>query len=292
MTSKIISILAIMAAGPYFLHAQGDWKVAGRDIQVHSFASQGFAYSSDNNYLTMKTSQGSAAFTDFGANVSTALTDRLRVGAQVYDRNVGQLGNWRPEVDWALADYRFKDWFGVRGGKVKTVLGLYNDTQDVEFLHTWALMPQSVYPVDVRGDSIAHLGGDIYGSIGVPKLGTFAYTLYGGKRPNDPEGGYLYGFSTSTRVTNPNGSFAYVTSSTKDITYYGGPVFGADLRWTTPFKGLLLGASYMKQDITTTGQYTKPTTIPYHLVTLNNPMTAFYLESLLSKTGQTCSLAC
>jgi hypothetical protein len=25
-----------------------------------------------------------------------------------------------------LADYKFKNWFGVRGGKVKTTLGLYN----------------------------------------------------------------------------------------------------------------------------------------------------------------------
>ena len=53
------------------------------------------------------------------------------------------MGNWHPELDWAVADYRFKDWFGIRGGKVKTALGLYNDTQDLEFLYTWALMPQS-----------------------------------------------------------------------------------------------------------------------------------------------------
>jgi len=37
-------------------------------------------------------------------------------------------------------------WFGVRGGKVKTVIGLSNDTQDYEFLNTFALLPQSVYP--------------------------------------------------------------------------------------------------------------------------------------------------
>jgi hypothetical protein len=278
MQMRTIALAGVLSMAPGLVYAQFDFHLAGRDVQVHSFASQGFAYSNDNNYLTMKTSQGSSALTDFGFNVSTQLTDNLRVGAQLYDRNVGQLGNWRPDLDWALVDYRFKDWFGVRGGKVKTVVGLYNDTQDMEFLHTWALMPQSVYPVDVRGDSIAHIGGDIYGNISLKKLGTFSYTLYGGKRPNDPEGGYLFGLSTSSRVTNPDGSFKYVTSATKTIDYYGGPVFGADLRWTTPLKGLLVGASYMKQDIMTTGQYTKPTTIPYALTTLNNPMTAFYLE--------------
>src|SRR5438105_13073743 len=54
----------------------------------------------------------------------------------LFRSNVGNLGNWQPTVDWAFADYRFKDWFGIRTGKVKTVLGLFNDTQDMEFLHT------------------------------------------------------------------------------------------------------------------------------------------------------------
>jgi hypothetical protein len=276
--SAMVLAAAALSVAPGLLQAQFDFKLAKRNVQVHSFASQGFAYSNDNNYLTMKTSQGSFSLTDFGFNVSTQVTDRFRVGAQFYDRNVGSLGNFRPEIDWAMGDYRFRDWFGIRGGKVKTVLGLYNDTQDMEFLHTWALMPQSVYPVDVRGDSIAHIGGDLYGDISIKRLGSLSYTLYGGVRPNDAEGGYLFGLSTSSRVTNPDGSFKYVLSSTKTLDYYGGPVFGADLRWTTPIHGLLVGASYMKLDITTTGTYTKPTTIPYRMVTLNNPTTAFYAE--------------
>ena len=44
----------------------------------------------------MHTSDGSFSMTDFGANISTQLTDKFRVGAQFYDRNVGKLGNWRP----------------------------------------------------------------------------------------------------------------------------------------------------------------------------------------------------
>lgn len=232
------------------LHAQFDFNVGGRQVQVHSFASQGFSYSNNNNYLSMDTSSGSFSMTDFGANVSMQLTDKFRVGAQIYDRNVGKLGNWRPELDWAVADYKFKDWFGIRGGKVKTALGLYNDTQDLEFLHTWALMPQSVYPVDSRGDTIAHLGGDIYGNIALKKLGAIAYTFYGGQRPSDMESGFVYGLETSSLV---NGN--YVISIGKKIDSYGGPVYGGDLRWTTPIKGLLAGASYMNLDVTAHGYY-------------------------------------
>src|ERR1035441_1822145 len=89
-------------------------------------------YSNQNNFLSMPTSQGSFAFTDGGAIISTQLTDKFRVGAQLYIRNVGELGNWRPELDWALGDYRFTSWFGIRGGRVKTTLGLFNDIRSEE----------------------------------------------------------------------------------------------------------------------------------------------------------------
>ena len=83
------------------------------------------------------------------------VSDKFRIGAQVYDRKLGELGDWHPSLDWAVADYKVNNWLGFRGGKVKTTLGLYNDTQDLDFLHTFALLPQSVYPTDVRDDADA-----------------------------------------------------------------------------------------------------------------------------------------
>lgn len=278
MQVKTIMVAAVLSMGPSLLHAQFDFRIDNRDVQVHSFASQGFMYSNNNNYLTMDTSRGSFALTDFAVNASTAITDKFRVGAQLYDYNMGLLGNFHPQLDWAYGDYRFKDWLGIRAGKVKTVQGLSHDVQDMEFLHTWALMPQSVYPIDTRGDTIAHIGADLYGDIPIKKLGSFSYTFFGGKRPNDADGGYLYGVDTMSHVPAPQGGFMYITGQTKDVTYYGGPVYGADLHWATPVKGLLLGASYMVQDITTTGHYTKPIVVPYKLTTVTDNATEFYLE--------------
>src|SRR5260370_29641315 len=148
----------------------------------------------------MKTSVGAFNLTDLGLNVSMPVTDKFRVGAQLYSYNVGVLGQYRPQLDWAVADYRFKDWFGVRGGKIKTALGLYNDTQDMEFLHTYALLPQSTYPIDQRGETIAHIGGDLYGNIPVRKLGSLSYTVYGGQRPSDLNGGVVYSLVESHTV--------------------------------------------------------------------------------------------
>jgi hypothetical protein len=222
---------------PICVHAQ-DFKIAGREVQIHGFASQGFVHTDENNWLTMETSDfGSGEFTDFGANASSQVTDKFRIGAQLYDRNLGGLGKWHPELDWGYAQYKFKSWFGIRGGRVKTVLGLYTDTQDLDFLHPYALLPQSVYPIDLRDASIAHDGGDVFGDISLgTKYGKLSYTAYGGHHNVGPH----------------NDGVAYLFKS-DGITFGGiaGLQYGGDLRWQTPLKGLLVGASRESQNYTT-----------------------------------------
>jgi len=48
-------------------------------IEIHGFVTQGFLFSSNNNYLTMKSSDGSVQWTDGAVSVSDSLTDKLRV---------------------------------------------------------------------------------------------------------------------------------------------------------------------------------------------------------------------
>jgi hypothetical protein len=238
---KTFALAAAALVLPAALHAQFDFKIADRTVQVHSFASQGFAYSNDNNYLTMKTSDGSFAMTDGGVTVSTQITDKFRVGAQAYDRNIGVMGKGRVTLDWALGDYKFKSWFGVRAGKVKTTLGLYNDTQDMEFLHTWAILPQSAYPLDLRASTIAHVGADVYGTFNLKRLGSLDYTGYVGSRPDDPTGGYTYGLK---------GLGINLSSLT-------GRQAGGDLRWSNLVKGVVFGASFLNSPEDGVGSITK-----------------------------------
>jgi hypothetical protein len=97
--------------------AQFDFKVEEREVQVHSFASQVFMYTDQNDYLSADTTRGAFTPTDAGLNISTQLTDKFRVGAQVCRFNVGKLGRYVPELAWAVADYKFRNWFGLRGEK-------------------------------------------------------------------------------------------------------------------------------------------------------------------------------
>jgi hypothetical protein len=93
-------------------------------IEIHGFVTQGFLYSSHNNYLTMQSSSGSVQWTEGAVSFSDALTDNLRAGIQLHMYQLGQLGGPNIQVDWASGDYRVNDYFGIRAGKVKTAVGL------------------------------------------------------------------------------------------------------------------------------------------------------------------------
>lgn len=261
-------VFACLCLNQFALQAQ-DFRLFDRTIQVHGFFSQGYVYTVGNNWLTMTTNdEGSAGFTDMALNMSTAVTDRFRMGAQVYDRNLGQLGQYHPSLDWAVADYRFKTWFGIRGGKVKTTLGLFNDSQDLDFVQVFALLPQSVYPIDIRESTLAHEGGDLYGNIALKRgLGDLSYTAYAGYLSDSLHGGYAY-LATEYRL--------YLSSS-------GGLQYGGDLRWQTPLKGLLIGASRVNQDFNNKGKAFNPIDptaglVPYSSISKGDGITQFYGE--------------
>lgn len=243
MLRNAVGLALLSLVFPLLLHAQ-DFKVAGREVQFHGFASQGFVHTDNNNWLTMNTSHiGSGEFNDVAINVSTQINDKLRVGAQGFDRELGELGEWHPSLDWAFADYKVRPWLGFRGGKVKTTLGLYNDTQDLDFLRTFVLLPQSVYPTDLRDATIAHLGGDVYGAFALRHhLGELSYTVYAGHRSDSKYSGYPY-------LLSQFGTF---------YKSFGGLQYGGDLRWTTPLKGLLVGASRLDQDTHGSGTALNP----------------------------------
>ena len=163
-----------------------------------------------------------------------------------------------------MADYRFKEWFGIRAGKVKTALGLYNDNQDQDTLHTWALLPQSMYPVDLRSSTIAHNGVDFYGTIPLRRLGSIAYTAYAGMTPNDPHQGYLYFLSSI--LPTPS---------------YTGPMGGGDAKWTTPIKGVLVSASILTKHPSGSGMSVgnafSPST-PFSQYSKKNEISQYYVQ--------------
>src|ERR1700761_9255579 len=86
-----------------------------------------------------------------------------------------------------------------------------------------------MYPLDLRGTTMSHIGGDFYGDIGLRQFGSLSYTVYAGTAPQDPSGGYIYGTQAyGIKLTSLTGRFE-----------------GGDLRWHAPLTGFLAGVSYM-----------------------------------------------
>jgi hypothetical protein len=120
-------LAAILAFIPAF--ASAAVTLENSRVQVGGFFSQGYLYSSNNNYPTADKG-GTWDFREMAANVSTTFGSHLRVGGQVFAQRLGALGDDKVKLDWAVADYNFSSLLGVRVGRVKYPKGLYGEALD------------------------------------------------------------------------------------------------------------------------------------------------------------------
>src|SRR5689334_14531651 len=75
-------------------------------VDLHGFASQGYLKTSRNNYLG-ETQHGSFAFNEAALSAQTRLAPDLRVGLQLFARDLGGIGHDRVGIDWAYLDYHW-----------------------------------------------------------------------------------------------------------------------------------------------------------------------------------------
>jgi hypothetical protein len=189
-------------------------------LQIHGFVSQGALLTTSNNYLAT-TDDGSLAFTEAGINFTKQLDDRLTVGMQLFAQDLGEAGSFRATFDWLYLDYHWRDWLGLRAGRVKLPFGLYNETQDVDAAQPVILLPQSVYPEANRQFLLAQNGLDIYGFVPLGRAGAIDYEGYFGT---------LF-LSIPNRIGT---QFDPI-----DVPYIG----GGQIMWETPVTGLRAGVS-------------------------------------------------
>ncbi len=203
-------------------------------VQIHGALAQGFLFSSSNNWFTADTSNGSARWTEGTINFGVPLTERLHAGIQFHSYSLGQIGQQKVTIDWAFGEYKVNSYLGIRAGKVKTPMGIFNDIQDVDSVYPWALLPQSVYPADQRSFHLAHTGFVLYGNIPLSKhFGSLSWQGYAGSRSEDPDEGYVFLLKSEGTILG-------------DVS---GNTYGGDIRWNPPVSGLFLGASYLKTDL-------------------------------------------
>ena len=221
----LLTFLTLCIAAPVHAQSLDDLK-----LQVHGFATQGFLVSTRNSWNTTDSENGSASWNEDVVNVTAQPAPSLRVGVQARFFLLGDFGNVIT-IDWAQGDYQVNDRLGVRFGKVKTPVGLSNDSQDIDPAQLWVLLPQSVYPIASRNSDLAHYGGVVYGKLPLGEsFGSVEYRGFAGQRVLASDDGNFQPLH-DLGVTTPNGTT--------------GPVRGATLRWNPPVPNLVLGASYL-----------------------------------------------
>lgn len=213
------------------------------NLAVHGFASQGYLQSSDNNFASLNTKEGTFAFTDEALNITAQPLPGLRVGAQLFARDFGPQGNHKVVMDWALGDYRVADWFGVRAGKVKQPLGLYNTVVDADMARAEILQPAGAYPVSNRELTNTFNGVDVYGTLTIGPAGSLDYEAWVGTIDLDDayivsrfaKEGAASGLNAfrPLRLTNLDYQVDSVTASMDHL-------YGGALEWRPPVAGLRL----------------------------------------------------
>jgi hypothetical protein len=140
----------------------GDW-------QAHGFLSQGYTYTSGNDFFGNSQGDGSLDFTELGLNVLGHPWPNLLIAAQGVYRNAAGSDQEAFRLDYASLDYHLPlgkhGKLGVRLGRVKNPIGLYNETRDVIWTRPGVILPQSVYfdALSFRAPEIASDGGILYG---------------------------------------------------------------------------------------------------------------------------------
>lgn len=202
------------------------------DIEIHGFVSQGFLKSGENNIFA-DTEDGTFQFNEFGMHVMAELIEQLHAGLQIFSRDLGDIGNNDLTLDWAYGDYRWRDWFGVRAGKIKIPYGFYNETRDVDMLRTNIFLPSSIYYEGNRERQNTLIGAGAYGNVSLSSAGTLIYQAQIGDANMSSE-------SSDMKYAQQEQSSLVDMQVDRQYT--------VDLEWETPI-GLRLGGFAMHTDL-------------------------------------------
>ena len=216
-------------------------------FQIHGYGSQGYMKSSDNDYLTGPSADGSFQFNEVAINAQSQVTDKLRVGIQILARDYGHSGNNIPIVDWVYGDYKFHDAFAFQFGKLKTPWGFFNEGRDVDMLRPMIVLPSSLYSEDIRPLLGTYIGVKPHGIIPTA-IGEFEYHFGVGVTNMDADEPLIQ-----------NMFFSLGLGALKNRQAWERYIWGGRLYWRPKFlEGLTLEGEYGRSSIDYSGDMQTP----------------------------------
>ena len=195
----------VVLAGVIALLGPNNGNAENSKIDIHGFVSQGYLLTDENNFLADTKDDGSFQFDEIGLTFNSKLTDELRAGLQFFARDLGDVGNNEPTLDWALLDYHYSDYLGARVGKLRPPVGFFNQSRDIDATRTFVFLPYSVYNDLFRDTFSSIVGAGLYGSARLGPLGSLSYQAQIGSTVSPTDGGvakYMSGQSIPLEITN------------------------------------------------------------------------------------------
>ena len=199
-------------------------------LEIHGFLSQGYLQTDRGDYM-VKTDDGTFKFNEMGFNVSNDISEDIRLGIQFISKSFGDLSENTSNVDWAYADYRWRNYLGFRFGRIKVPFGLYNEIRDIDMLRTSIFLPSCIYSESWR-DTLKSIDGvGLYGYLSLNALGDINYQALTGHQHLSIDGGIAHYIE---RI----GTFE-ITSLEAKKSYIGSVI------WDLPIEGLSIGSSFL-----------------------------------------------
>ncbi len=235
-------------------------------ININGFISQGYLHTNHNDYLA-DTKGGTLDFNEMGLNLGYQLNDSFLFGAQILSRNLGVDGDNKVTFGYVSGDYNINRYIGLRAGKVRIPMGLYNQTRDVDMLRLGVFLPNAVYHDEVYSFFSAFYGGLLYGNTPVNSAGNIEYEFFAGIPVVDSESYYVKNQSADFGRISRLGVWAGPPYSDLAGDIYGRDIdaeaegdktYGFAVRWNTPMQGLRMGYSRLFSESTF-----KYTDVPY-----------------------------
>lgn len=142
-----------------------------QDLQIHGFAAQGWVLSEGNNINGDSThKRGSTEFRELGVNFSYRPLGSVLFAGQMAAVEAGRAIDEDLALEYGVLDYTpisgERGRFGLRAGKLKLPIGLYNDSRDAVFTRPGIFLPESVYLGNSGARSFGYFsleGAGLYG---------------------------------------------------------------------------------------------------------------------------------
>ena len=235
MRVALISAISLGFMAQAYAANAADDPFADLNLETHGFVSFGYLKSWGNNWQG-ETLDGTDEFWEAAGNVIARPWDHLRLGAQLFVRDLGNYGNGKVELDWAYADWRQNDAIGVQVGRVKIPFLLFNESVDIDASRASVFMPRAIYPTRAREILFSTDGGKVYGV-----AGGFDWAVFAGQRDLQTDGDFASYFALAYRLAD-------VSRIEADL------LTGGRVQWRSPIEGLTVSiGGALLRDLEVTG---------------------------------------